>query len=605
MGKIDNFSDASIKIDPAQWISRIQSLINSNEDFLMRQMQHYAIERGYSRYTSVLKEAWRQSINGLSASFVTALERTVDKDLELSPDEDYTQDPAAAFGILEAKRHRERGVSLEMFLGLLKYYRQAYQNLFLSNNGTLPASGQAVNLLHRFFDRLEIGFCSEWATTKDKHQKELQETNRRITNEKNRYVILFESLPHPVILLTPDLEVENMNYAATTLLKYHTPPGGHYYNIDSDIPPKPPETSKDSDNACNCLLRGISAEVKKFLEKNSVEYDFEKKITLKTKEFSLEIRLAKYLDFVGRIRGIIVFIQDLTEKKRVEAEQNHIRSQLLQSDKMASIGQLAAGVAHEINNPIGFVGSNINSLREYMQDLTDLLNSYQSLTKTTASYLASPHATKELTEVLQKVQTHADKVDVDFVLEDIFELINESQDGADRIRRIVSDLKDFAHPGEDHPKWTDINRCLLSTINVVRNEIKYKAELKKDLKELPEIYCMPSKLNQVFMNLIVNASHAIENEGQITIATHQRDDRIVITISDNGCGIPDSICQQIFDPFFTTKPVGTGTGLGLHISKQIIDKHQGTITVDSSAGCGTTFTITLPVEPRFEESNSQ
>lgn len=609
MEKNEGLSEISIKTDKSQWLSQIKALIGSNEEYLMQQMQHYAIEREYSRYTSILKEAWRQSINGLSASFITALSSTVDGDLELSPDEDYTKDPAAAFGILEAKRHRERGVSLEMFLGLLKYYRQAYQDLFQSNSDTLPETGQAVNLLHRFFDRLEIGFCSEWATSKDKHQEELQETNRRITNEKNRYVILFESLPQPVILLTPDLKVENINFAAASLLDGTTTPGGHYYSNASDVPPGSDRSrrkaSEYSKSDCNCLLEGISAEVKAFLKRETVEHDFEKKVVLKTKELDLEIRLAKYLDFVGRLKGIIVFIRDLTEKKRVEAEQEHIRSQLMQSDKMACIGQLAAGVAHEINNPIGFVSSNINRLREYMQDVTEMLNGYQELANAAEGVLASPPTMENLKAVLQKVQTHAEKLDIDFVLEDILELIDESKDGADRIRQIVRDLKDFAHPGEDRPKWTNINNCLLSTVNVVRNEIKYKADLKKDLEELPEVYCMPGKLNQVFMNLIVNASHAIESEGVITIATRHADNRVVITISDDGCGIPTSICQQIFDPFFTTKPVGTGTGLGLHISKQIIDKHQGTIAVDSTPGNGTTFTITLPVEPDFDAAADQ
>lgn len=601
-----NLKQLSTGSDRDQWIISIKTLINQNEDFLMQRMQHYAIDRGYSRYTSILKEAWRLSINGLSASFVTALEHISNGDLELNPDEDYTKDPAAAFGILEATRHRKRGVSLDMFLGLLKYYRQTYLDLFYAKQQLLGESLKAQNLLNRFFDRLEIGFCTEWATSKSQHEEELQQNNRLMTNEKNRYLILFESLPHPVILLNADQKVENLNNAAARLFDCQTTPGAHYYHADPDSPidANINETLevKLKKSSIVHFFNSIEPQVKDFIASELVEQDFEKSISIKGKELSLEIRLAKFLDFVGRLKSIIVFVQDLTEKKAAEAEQNRIRSQLLQSDKMACIGQLAAGVAHEINNPIGFVSSNLNSLNEYMNDLISLLKNYQEFGSNLLKDQAASQLPANLNTQLEQIKAREADIDLEFVVDDITELICESVEGTDRIRHIVSDLKDFAHPGEDRPKWTDLNRCLLSTANVVRNEIKYKAELKKDLKELPQVYCIAGKLNQVFMNLIVNAAHAIEKDGKIEITTLNANDHVIITISDNGSGIPADLCHRIFDPFFTTKPIGSGTGLGLHISKEIIEKHQGNICVESTPGKGTKFIITLPIEPNFDQN---
>jgi signal transduction histidine kinase len=586
----------------------LKNIIKNGEDFLMQRLHHYAVTQGYSRYTSNLVEAWRLSINGLSTSFLTALSKVKDENLELTPDENYVRDPAAAFGIIEAKRHRQRGVSLEMFLGLLKYYRQAYHDLICSQNDASDNQNKNINLVNRFFDRLEIGFCSEWAASREEHQIELQNTNRLLTNEKNKYLALFESLPHPVILLTPDLKLDNMNYAAANLLGAQTLPGAHYYCATSEQ-----ELVKTS--VCNTLekietkhftklMNSIENDITQFVNSQQTKTDLEKEIRLNESDYYLEIRLAKFLDFVGHLRGIIVFIQDLTDKKLVEAEQNRIRSQLVQSDKMACIGQLAAGVAHEINNPIGFVNSNLNRLREYIDELTSLLEGYHHLIDKFPSDFSQLSSIADFKTQIDKLKTAETEADLEFVIEDISELIRESQDGTERIRHIVCDLKDFAHPGDSKPQWVDLNKSLLSTINVVWNEIKYKADLEKNLGELPNIFCMPGKLNQVFMNLIVNASHAIETEGKIVISTENKDGEVVVTISDNGCGIPDEVRKKIFNPFFTTKPVGSGTGLGLHISNQIIQKHKGTIAVESTPGKGTQFTITLPIEPIFDKPSS-
>jgi signal transduction histidine kinase len=270
--------------------------------------------------------------------------------------------------------------------------------------------------------------------------------------------------------------------------------------------------------------------------------------------------------------------------EEINRQLNDAQNQLLQSDKMASVGQLAAGVAHEINNPIGFVFSNLGSLERYLDDLFELLTAYE-----TAEASMSDTALREV-EDMKRVK------DLKYLREDIPVLLKESRSGLDRVKKIVQDLKNFSHvDSSDEWKFSNLHDGLNSTLNIVANEIKYHAEVKKDFGEIPEIECLPSQLNQVFMNLLVNAAHAIEGKGVISIQTGKRDEGVFVRISDTGKGIPQENLKRIFDPFFTTKPVGKGTGLGLSLSYGIIQKHHGRIEVESEVGKGTTFTVWLPI----------
>jgi signal transduction histidine kinase len=265
----------------------------------------------------------------------------------------------------------------------------------------------------------------------------------------------------------------------------------------------------------------------------------------------------------------------------VELEETHI--QLLQSEKLASIGQLAAGVAHEINNPMGFVNANLNTLKSWVQRLLDVISTHEPLVE-------------KLDPDERAMFARAWKdADIDYVREDILSLIDESIDGAMRIRRIVQDLRDFSRPGSDEWSFVDLHAGIDSTLNVVHNEIKYKAQVVRKYGDLPQVECLAPQLNQVFMNLLVNAAQAIPGHGTITIQTRSDDETVSISISDTGVGIPPEVVSRIFDPFFTTKPVGQGTGLGLSVSHSIVKRHQGCIDVDSRLGHGTTFTIRLPV----------
>jgi two-component system NtrC family sensor kinase len=297
--------------------------------------------------------------------------------------------------------------------------------------------------------------------------------------------------------------------------------------------------------------------------------------------------------------GQVITMNDRTAIKQMTAELEQANSELkqahlqqLQSEKMASIGQLAAGVAHEINNPIGFVTSNLGSLEKYLAKLKEYI-SFQELELTTQADQ----------EILEKVAACRKQLKIDFTLKDIDELLAESRDGVDRVGKIVRDLKGFSRVDEAEHKLADVIECLESSINIVWNEVKYKATLNRDFSELPEILCYPGQLNQVFVNLLVNAAQAIETQGIIDLKTWADEDAVNIRITDNGCGISEANCKRIFDPFFTTKEVGKGTGLGLSITYDIIKKHQGEIRVESRLGVGTSFTIRLPI--RSDKSDAQ
>ena len=271
------------------------------------------------------------------------------------------------------------------------------------------------------------------------------------------------------------------------------------------------------------------------------------------------------------------------EQKLLIEKLQQAQAQLLQSEKMASIGQLAAGVAHEINNPVGFVNSNMNSLRGYVDALFELIDGYDKLVAGTPTAAAAEQLKKQ--------------VDLQYLKEDAVALVKESMDGLKRVKDIVQALKDFSHVGETDWQMADLHQGLESTLNIANNEFKYKATIVREYGQLPLVKCLASQLNQVFMNLIVNAAHAIKECGVITIRSGASEGWVWVSVSDTGAGIAPENLPRIFEPFFTTKPVGQGTGLGLSLSYNIINKHGGRIEVESEVGKGTTFTVHLPVEP--------
>lgn len=273
------------------------------------------------------------------------------------------------------------------------------------------------------------------------------------------------------------------------------------------------------------------------------------------------------------------------EKARQEAlirELAQAHSQLLQSEKMASIGQLAAGVAHEINNPIGFVNANVGTLQRYVNDLLHAIAAFESRENG-----LPPDARAALGALKQEI-------DLPYLREDIPTLFSETLDGLRRVKDVVQSLKDFSHVDGVEKQRANLEHQLDSTVKIVWNELKYKVELIREYGAVPEIECMPSQLAQVFMNLLVNAAQSIEQHGRITLRTGHDKDAIWVEIEDTGSGIDPRHLGRIFDPFFTTKPVGVGTGLGLSISYGIVKKHGGRIEVVSEPGNGSRFKVVLP-----------
>ncbi len=298
--------------------------------------------------------------------------------------------------------------------------------------------------------------------------------------------------------------------------------------------------------------------------------------------------------------SLLIVAADVTERRRLE-------TQLRQAQKLESIGQLAAGIAHEINTPTQFVGDNIRFLQDAFRDLADVLKRYAQLLDAARDGQPPP-------DLLREVQETLDEADLDYLLEEIPTAIEQSLDGVDRVAKIVRSMKEFSHPGTREKQLVDLNKAIESTITVARNEWKYVAEMQTDFDpELPPVPCWVSDFNEVILNIVVNAAHAIADvvgdsgeKGRITVTTRRCGDEIEVRVSDTGTGIPEDIRARIFDPFFTTKEVGKGTGQGLAVAHAVVvEKHGGTIRVESEVGQGTTFIIRLPIEPADAETSQK
>ena len=387
-----------------------------------------------------------------------------------------------------------------------------------------------------------------------------------------------------VLLLRPDASLEHANAPARALAQRLFPG---------------PDSSLDSEATAAALLSLIPLDAWDTADSRGL---WRGEVSPLPGE-SLELQL--FCGMAGDARRQFVILTDISSRNARETElrQRHdelqrtlsrlagTQEQLLQSEKMASIGQLAAGVAHEINNPIGYVHSNLGTLREYLGAMFSLLEAYGA-----AMQLPDPASQRD------ELQAMRQRLDIDFITGDLPHLMDESREGIERVTKIVQDLKEFSYVGRDETmRAADLLKGLDSTLNIVWNDLKYKVRLEKHFSPLPPVECHPSELNQVFMNLLINAGQAIAERGTITLASGVEGDEVWIAISDTGSGIPEESLQRIFDPFYTTKPIGRGTGLGLAICYRIIAKHHGRIEVQSRVGHGSTFRIVLPIRQPLTE----
>lgn len=281
--------------------------------------------------------------------------------------------------------------------------------------------------------------------------------------------------------------------------------------------------------------------------------------------------------------------RQIEELEAMNKAMKKVELQLVQSEKLASIGQLAAGVAHEINNPLAYVNANLNSLKRY----TDYLFRYVEGIESLREMLEGDP------EIQQRLAALGQPLDLPFLKQDLVEIIDESRDGMRRVKQIVQELKTFSRMDDAHTLEVDIHESLTGALKMVRHELKHRADIVEEYGDLPLVECVPAQLGQVFLNLLVNAAQAIRYWGTITVKTGTAgDDQVFIAISDTGSGISEDDMKHIFEAFYTTKPVGQGTGLGLAVSYNIVNQHGGRLEVDSEVDAGTTFTVYLPVKSK-------
>ncbi|MBF0252755.1 MAG: PAS domain-containing protein [Candidatus Omnitrophica bacterium] len=307
------------------------------------------------------------------------------------------------------------------------------------------------------------------------------------------------------------------------------------------------------------------------------------RLEIEGKNLALE-KINKELQVNEKVMKMLLDDVSKTNEKLKDAHR-----QIIQSEKLASIGQLAAGIAHEINNPLGFITSNISTLEQYIGGFSEILRVYETLKN--AIKKEDIEKSKKIEKEIQELEK---RLDIEFIIGDIDSLLRETTEGLERIRKIVIDLKTFSRENGEDKNLADINGILKSVLNIVKNELKYKAEVEQDYGDIPQVNCNSQKVGQVFINLLINAAHAIEKKGIIKIKTYSKDNKVFVDIIDNGKGIPVEDHKKIFDAFYTTKKTGEGTGLGLSISYDIVRSHEGDILLESEPGKGAKFTVVFP-----------
>lgn len=440
----------------------------------------------------------------------------------------------------------------------------------------------------------------------------LEETERRL-GEANIYSAqIIAAIADFVIVTDPRMQVTKANAAIQSVLGYRV----------DDLKDRPIETVLRGTGGGDVLLTPSEME-----QLTKVGTLWGKSGMLRSREgegIPVQMNLSLVKDSGGQLTGIVIVARDVRETLRLVADlqqakvtlEERVRQrtveieqalrerekatleltrkddQLVRQEKLASLGQLAAGVAHEINNPVGFVNSNLQMLQTYLTDL----NHYVERTGLLVGRLSDAGLRDSLGEQIREFSQWSSQLQVEQTIGDAKQSVVESIDGLNRVKKIVSALREFSHADQDELDWADLNEGLESTINIVWNEIKYKATLHRDFGDLPKVSCYPHQLNQVFMNLLVNAAQAIPERGEIWVKTWADTDHVYIDIRDSGSGIPEDHLSKIFDPFFTTKPVGQGTGLGLSIVYGIVERHGGTIRVNSRIGEGTTFHLSFPIQ---------
>jgi signal transduction histidine kinase len=555
-------------------MKQLADLVVTGEDRIIRILHGYTVGRGYAKYTSTLEEAWRMSVSVLS-SLLAQCCANWDEPPELGPDMDYPQDPLAQFGIIEAQRHRERGIDIGMFLGLLKYYRQSYLDLVMEAGFEPDDYEVCRRFVDRFYDRIELGICTEWTRTGETQiLDELRTSNRIMTNEKNKYLTVFESLAHPVVLVDSDFRVDNMNQAAMEVLQGAAIPGSQYYCGLRDRYLEERERIENGGencfkgNAVQTLFPWLFSPLLDFSRcREQHSMTIEQPIEKDKRTLHFEVRMSKMLDISEKFNGSVIVMTDITERKRAEEERTKLERQLLELRKAESLGRMAGAIAHHFNNQLSVVMGNLELALYDLPQVSDAR----------ASIVESMKASNRASEISRLMLVYLGQT----------VLRMEPIDLAQAIRETLP-LLDVSMPREVHL------RTELPTIGpIILGDVVH--------------------IKQILSNLVSNAAEAMEeSKGDITVKIRVAARSEVqglrflpldwepkaygyacLSVADTGSGMDVATREKVFDPFFSTK--FTGRGLGLPVVLGLVRAHDGAITVESRPGWGAVFQVFFPL----------
>lgn len=496
----------------------LHDLISINETKLTQKVIAYLKDKGYVEYTSTLMEAWRMSITGIS-KIILSLSKKSESIPEIGPNTDYTKDEVFSFAIREARLHRNRGTNYNLFFGAFKYYRQTYNDLILEQGFEKQYENYCLNFVNRCFDWIELGFSSEWLTLKEKdYIDDLQESNRTMTNEKNKYLTIFESCSVPIVILDNDCYIDNLNFKAAQLFMDTIIPGSGYYGGEFR----------------NIYFSWFSRELAVFVNNSQKQFSFETSLDTKEGKKHFQVMFNRMLDVTDKFKGTIVTLHDITELKMMEKEMARL-------GRLELIGEMAAGIGHEIRNPM-------TTVRGFLQ----LISSKQE----NKGY------------------------------QDVFRLMIEE---LDRANSIISEYLTMSKDKHVTLEKHNLNHIIEKIFPLIRaDSLKIGRNINKHLQEIPDLLLDEKEIRQLILNLTRNGLEAMTEGKNLTIATYMEDSEVVLAVKDEGNGIGPEVLDKLGTPFFTTKD--NGTGLGLAVCYSIAKRHKARIDFKTSSE-GTIFCV--------------